>query len=203
MPIESKALKPLTARGEATRNKLLAISLKLFAKQGYAQTGVSDITRKAGVAQGTFYLYFTDKKTVLRELVRNLSHDLRHVVAEATAGESSRRAKEIAGFRAFVRFAEQHPELYPVVMESQFVDPEIYREYYDSVRKGYIKALTAAQKAGEIRAVDPALAAYVLMGLGHFLGLDALFWRTSNLSDQSLEEAVDIVMRGLSTENDR
>src|SRR5450631_1958815 len=115
-----KPTKPLTARGEASRLKLLSVSSKLFAKQRYARTGVSDITRKAGVAQGTFYLYFTDKPTVLRELVRNLSHDLRQFVAEATAKESSRRAKEVAGFRAFVRFAEQHPELYPLVMESQF-----------------------------------------------------------------------------------
>lgn len=189
----------LTARGEATRLKLLEAARKLFAKRGYARTGVTDITRQAKVAQGTFYLYFPDKKAILRELVRSLSHELRSYLHEVTAREPSRRAKEVAGFRAFVHFAGEHPELYPIVAESQFVDPEIFREYYDTLRNSYMRGLQKSRESGEIRPVNLAIAAYLLMGLGHFLGLDAVFWRESNLSDASMEEAIDLVMQGLGT----
>lgn len=189
--------KPETARGEATRQKLLQAARKLFAKQGYARTGVSDITRRARVAQGTFYLYFPDKKAILRELVLGFSHNLRSRLREAMAKEPTRRAKEVAGFRAFLQFAGENPDLYPIVMESQFVDPAIYRDYYDSLRNAYMRALEKAQQAGEIRPVNLALAAYLLMGLGHFFGLDAIFWKESSFSDASIEEAIDMVMQGL------
>src|SRR5690606_13955869 len=124
---------PSTARGEATRRKLLEAAEAEIGENGFAATSVASITRRAGVAQGTFYLYFPSKKDALVELVRHMGHSLRAALAQATAGASDRLEAERLGFRAFAEFSLEHHNLYKVVMEAQFVDEAIYREYYQTL----------------------------------------------------------------------
>lgn len=50
---------------EEKQDKIVAAALKLLESQGYHATKVSDIVREAGVAQGTFYLYFKSKEDLL------------------------------------------------------------------------------------------------------------------------------------------
>jgi AcrR family transcriptional regulator len=43
--------------------------IAVFAEKGYQRTKVSDVARRAGVAQGTFYLYFDSKKSLFLSLL--------------------------------------------------------------------------------------------------------------------------------------
>ena len=52
------------------RTALLDSAYELFTTVGFFNTTIRDITRKAGVAKGTFYLYYPDKEAILNELVR-------------------------------------------------------------------------------------------------------------------------------------
>ena len=61
--------------GKLDKNKkekeesLLTTAFNLFTSQGVSKTSVSDITNKAGVAKGTFYLYFKDKYDLRNKLI--------------------------------------------------------------------------------------------------------------------------------------
>ncbi|MED5603536.1 MAG: TetR/AcrR family transcriptional regulator, partial [Pseudomonadota bacterium] len=57
---------PKTARGARTRARILKAAEHTFGTLGYHRAGISDITRAAGVAQGTFYTYFAGKEEILR-----------------------------------------------------------------------------------------------------------------------------------------
>lgn len=50
-------------------NALLKSSYELFITKGIAQTSIHDIVQKAGVAKGTFYLYFKDKYEIRDRLI--------------------------------------------------------------------------------------------------------------------------------------
>ena len=52
-----------------TKQKLINSAVKLFSQKGYFNTKVSDIVKDAGVAQGTFYLYFKSKEDIFLEIV--------------------------------------------------------------------------------------------------------------------------------------
>ena len=52
---------PKTKRGQATLDRICSSAEQLFFKKGYHATSINDITYKAKVAPGTFYIYFTDK----------------------------------------------------------------------------------------------------------------------------------------------
>lgn len=64
--------KSLTRKAEQTRKKLLSAALALFKKNGYDNVTVEDITKKAGVAKGSFYVYFSAKEAVLSEYFRQV-----------------------------------------------------------------------------------------------------------------------------------
>lgn len=53
----------------STEEKLLSAAIDLMSKKGYHRTTVADIVNAAGVAQGTFYLYFDSKKSLFKKLM--------------------------------------------------------------------------------------------------------------------------------------
>jgi AcrR family transcriptional regulator len=61
---------------KAKEDSLLATAYKLFTTNGVSKTSVSDIAKSAGVAKGTFYLYFKDKYDLKNRLVAHQSSKL-------------------------------------------------------------------------------------------------------------------------------
>jgi AcrR family transcriptional regulator len=64
------------------RERLRRASIELFNERGVDETAVDDIVRHAGVAKGTFYLYFKSKEEILSDIVAARS---RHILARAMA----------------------------------------------------------------------------------------------------------------------
>ncbi|MDT0200868.1 TetR/AcrR family transcriptional regulator [Nocardioides sp. AE5] len=170
------AEKPLTKRGAATRAKLLDAAEHVFAELGYHEASIVKITERAGVGLGTFYLYFASKQAVFEALVIDLNRRVRHSMAEAMAGAANRLEAERAGFAGFFRFTAEHPALYRVVRESEFVSPETLKLHYTRIVEGYVEGLTKAQAVGEVDDIDPSVAAWALMGMGELIGMRFILW---------------------------
>ena len=58
------------------KKALLDTAFSLFVDHGFIKTSVADITKKAGVAKGTFYLYFSDKYDIRDKLIARKAADL-------------------------------------------------------------------------------------------------------------------------------
>lgn len=142
--------RPLTKRGEATRRRLLAAAEHTFADLGYHEASIVKITERAGVALGTFYLYFNSKKTIFESLVVDLNRRVRHAMSNAMSGARNRIEAERRGFDGFFRFTAEHPALYRVVREAEFVSPATLRLHYERIVEGYREGLAAAQRRGEV-----------------------------------------------------
>ena len=181
----SGSLVPVTARGEATRRRILDAAEEVFGEMGYHEASVSEITRRAGVAQGTFYIYFNSKRETFVELVEDIGERLRAATSAAIRDSASRLDAERHGFTAFFRFVYEHRRIYRIIEEAGRVAPEAAREYYRHISAGYERGLSAAMRAGEIREGNVEALAYALMGIGHFLALRWLIWP----SDQDLDGA--------------
>ena len=65
------------------RRALLEAAYDLFLERGAAKTSVEDITSRAKVAKGTFYLYFQDKGAVMQALLGRVSYQLLSNACEA------------------------------------------------------------------------------------------------------------------------
>jgi AcrR family transcriptional regulator len=166
----------LTDRGAKTRARLLEAAEKCFAETGYHDASVVKITEAAGVAQGTFYLYFASKKEIFDELVRDLNRRIRHAMKEASSQGTTRLEAELLGFAAYFRFTGEHQALYRIIRQAEFVSPEMLRYHYERLSEGYVEALREARERGDIGEIDPETTAWALMGMGELLGMRWIVW---------------------------
>ncbi len=187
---------PPTSRGQRTRQKLLEAAEAIFGARGYERASITEITQRAGVAQGTFYVYFPDKQAIFEELVRGLSQRLRRATTEATQGLTNRIDIERAGFRAFFDFIRRHRGMYRIVRQAEFVDEDLFRWYYERFAEGYAAGLKVAMDAGQIREMDPEVMAYCIMGMGDFLGMRWVLWEDDELPDEVFEQAFEFMSHG-------
>lgn len=169
-------LMPVTPRGEATRRRILDAAEAVFGEKGYYAASVTEITQRAQVAQGTFYLYFHSKREIFLKLVEDLGISLRTALSTATRKSGNRLEKERDGFEGFFAFARAHRKLYRIVQEADRLDQPTFQEYYAQLARPYTRGLREAMEAGEIREMDPEALAYALIGIGHFLALRWLVW---------------------------
>jgi AcrR family transcriptional regulator len=102
---------------------------------------------------------------------------VRHSMTEAMTGAASRLEAERAGFAGFFRFTAEHPALYRVVREAEFVSPEVLRLHYTRIVEGYEAGLRTAQRGGDVDPLlDPETTAWALMGMGELIGMRFLLW---------------------------
>ncbi len=195
--MSTQARKPLTARGERTRCKLLHAAEREFGEFGFHTASVSSITRRAGVAQGTFYIYYSSKEAILRELVDSIGHKLRRTLSEAMHGLEKRMDIERQGLLTFLDFAIREKNLYRVVLESQFIDESIYRDYYQRLAEAYANQLERSQQAGETRAGSAVAQAWALMGIANFLGLRYSVWEGQLPPDEAIDTVMAFIEGGL------
>jgi AcrR family transcriptional regulator len=192
---------PSTARGEATRRKLLDAAEIEFGSKGFHNASVAGITQRAKVGLGTFYLYFQTKEDIFRELVRHMGRELRSTIRTAIEGVTPRMQAERVGLEAFLGFVSERHNLYRVVQESLFVDEAIYREYYQSFADAYVDALKNAQRAGEITPGHLEARAWAIMGLGHFLGLRYCLWDDRGLPKSLMDGVMEFIAHGMAPEH--
>jgi len=184
-------------RGEATRDRLLDAAEEVFAEMGFFRASIAEITRRAGVAQGTFYLYFKAKEEIFRELVRQLSHDLRRALQEVTAPVLDRRDAERIGLETFLEFVLHRRNLYTVMRECEFVDPELHRWHYQRLAEGYVRGLRLAMARGQIRELDPEAVAFALMGASHMIGMRWTYWNKQLPPQEVVDSVVTLFLHGL------
>lgn len=188
----------LLAKGKRTQRRLLEAAEQVFAELGYHDASVVKITEAAGVAHGTFYRYFPSKQAIFDELVDDLNRRVRRAMSEAAAGADSRAEIERRGFEAFFRFTAEHPALYRIIRQAEFVSPAALHRHYDRIAAGYIQGLRQAMDTGEIATADPQVLAWALMGVGEIIGMRWILWGdTSEVPPEVLEEVLAFVVRGL------
>ncbi|MGQ0622819.1 MAG: TetR/AcrR family transcriptional regulator [Panacagrimonas sp.] len=188
---------PATPRGEATRRKLMAAAEAEFGAKGFHIASVSSITTRAGVGQGTFYLYFRTKDEIFVTLVREIGRALRRHMRDAVTDAVDRIDSERLAFEAFFEFASLHPGLYRIVQEAQFVDDGVFREYYERIAASYTADLDGASQRGEITPGCAETRAWALMGIAHFLGMKHSLWGGKVPGPDKINCLMDLVANGL------
>lgn len=168
--------RPAASRGHRTRRRLLDAAEEVFAELSFHDASIVRIVERAGVAQGTFYIYFRSKQQIFEELVSDLSVRLRAAMSAAAALGADRFDAEQRGFAAFFQFAAEHPALYRVIREAEFVAPEAMHRHYEKIVDGYVRALSAAMGTGEVAPCDPTVLAWALVAVGQLVGMRFVVW---------------------------
>jgi len=190
--------KALGEKGARTRRRLLEAAERVFADLGYHDASIVKITEAAGVSQGTFYLYFSGKQEIFDVLVEDLNTRIRRAMSEASVKGQTRMEMERLGFEAFFRFTAEHPALYRVIRQAEFVSPRMLRLHYERLAEGYVAGLQHASDAGEIEIGDPVVTAWALMAVGEMIGMRWILWGdTREVPADVFSEAMALIARAL------
>ena len=197
MSITVAMKEPKTARGRKTLRKLLDAAREEFGAKGFHDASVAGITMQAGIAQGTFYIYYESKEDIFRDLVLDLGRQLRDHLNEKLADVQGRIAAERIGLASFISFVRDNNSLYRIVMESQFVDEAVYKQYFTDFATAYTANLKEAEQMGEIRKGGCEERAWAIMGISLFLGLRYGIWDRDIPVDQVVDRVMDMMENGL------
>jgi AcrR family transcriptional regulator len=189
--------RPLSRRGLETRRRLLDAAELVFGDLGYHDASIVKLAERAGVAAGTFYLYFDSKKAIFDELVRDLNRRVRHAMKEGSSQGTNRVESELLGFDAYFRFTSEHPALYRIIRQAEFVSPEMLRYHYDRLSEGYIEALEASVESGEIGKLDPEAATFALMGIGEMIGMRWILWGEGKPIPRRVRDELERMIRSI------
>ncbi|HEX4695069.1 TetR/AcrR family transcriptional regulator [Sphingomonas sp.] len=188
---------PRTDRGRRTMRALLDAAAAEFGEKGFHEGSISGITRRAGVALGSFYTYFDSKDAIFRALVRDMSGQVRDTVAPALRAAPDQIAAERAGLLGFLDFVRSHKEIYRIIDEAEFVDPASFHEHYATTAERIEQRLKAAAARGELRDDVSDVHAWAIMGMNVFLGLRYGVWDDDRSTDAIADTVADMLRRGL------
>jgi len=151
------------------RRQILDAAIRVFARQGFHSTRVSDIAEEAGVAYGLVYHYFNSKEEVLNELFTERWSLLLTAIDEADRGSKTPRAKleAVAGF--IVDSYRHEPELMKVIIvEVTRAANSFGRTHLPEIRRAYesiARIVSEGQESGAFRGdIDPAFASMSFYG---------------------------------------
>ena len=191
----------------SVRERLLTAATKVFAAKGYAATRVSDIVQEAGVAQGTFYLYFRSKQAIFEELIDAFcSHLLDDTVGTYRFSEGSRPEDLIAQTRllwhtVLQRCRQERTLMALALLEPGAAGPEVMARLHANYQR-VIERLTtyieAAIAHGLCRPVDPHLAGWAMFGMLERAVHYAVLVNEQADLDQVADELVRIELGGCS-----
>jgi AcrR family transcriptional regulator len=188
---------PKTERGRRTLRALLDAAALEFGANGFHATGITDITRRAGVALGSFYTYFASKEDIFRALVTDLSAQVKTHVSPAVEAAPDALAREKAALGGYLDFVSQQQLIYRIIDEAEFVAPDAYQDHYRSTVARIAARLEAGAARGELREGVGEVEAWAIAGMNVFLGLRYGVWSDHEDMAEVLSRAHQMVADGL------
>jgi AcrR family transcriptional regulator len=198
-PLNLKNGEPVT-KGEKTRQAIFNAGEKILGQNGVNRANIAEITREAGVAQGTFYIHFDSKIDLVEGFVKYINHLLRRELQRYVCRTQDRREAERVGMLAFYRFLSRHRAIYRVVPEFEMIGREVGLWYYKKMAAGYAKGLEQGIERKEIRKLPVIFLVRSMMGLSHFIGLKWIIWVNNpqaRVPSQVFEDIMDFIFWGL------
>lgn len=160
---------PQQARSRRTRERVLEAAVACFEESGYDKTTTAAIARRAGIAVGTLYGYFRDKRAILLELIDRTTNEIADYVVKGLDPDAWRDADPRENTRALIdaifHTRSFNPGMQRIVWERFFKDSEVRAamEAIEQRVQGALAELLARLKSqGRVRVDDVQTAAILI-----------------------------------------
>ena len=155
---------------EHRRREILQAARRVFGERGYHRTHVSDLIEAAGIARGTFYLYFESKDAVFHELLDELLGELRASIVgvDTEDGAAPVQTQLVETVRKLLGKVVDNRLLTTIIVrEAVGLDEEVDRRlqsFYSELLDYIRRALEKGKRMGIVRDVDTNVAAFCVLG---------------------------------------
>ncbi len=156
----------VTKSPEERRRDLLDAAVRVFADKGVAGATVSDIAKAAGVAKGTFYLYFSSKEHLLGALKEKFVDEMMEHATSlyAQVGREDWWALVDRTVESFVDFILSHRDLIHVLIQEGITPQtsDVFQESEQRIDAMFAAGIRAGNEAGVFKVTDPELTSQFL-----------------------------------------
>jgi AcrR family transcriptional regulator len=152
------------------RQQILNVAREVFARRGYHAAKIEDIVAAAGIARGTFYLYFEDKRAIFEEIVDRTIARLGMSIVRVDPHDGGRTVADQVSeqIRRIVRILLEDRATTKILLSDALgVDPTFDRKllsFYDEMSSLLEGSLRDGQALHIVREGDVHLMAWLTMG---------------------------------------
>jgi AcrR family transcriptional regulator len=172
------------------RQQILTVARDVFARRGYHQATIDDIVAEAGVARGTFYLYFEDKRAVFENLIDRFAQQMTMAIVRIDPADEGRSVAEQVheNIRRIISVCLIERSMTKILFTDAIgVDPTFDRKiasFYDAVVQLLTESLKDGQALGIVSDGEPRVLAIMSLGALKELLYQAV---TLGLAEESAE----------------
>jgi AcrR family transcriptional regulator len=190
-------------KSQANRTMLIRAAADVVGELGYDQASISRIVERAGLAQGTFYLYFESRQDLFDVLLPELTVEIMQYVHDRVHGSEDFFELEERGIKAFFDVVSKHPGLFRIINEAQAAAPKAFAKHIEEVTGPYEQALLRGVAAGQLPSMEAkecSAIAYMLIGARNHLYLWYTTCGTRTALTTVIKMYMDFVHAALSSE---
>ena len=153
------------------RDEILKAAISAFSEKGYHDTSITDIIEKAGIARGTFYLYFENKRQIFDSILDNLIVELDHCIKKIELGKGHPNPLDQlkANLTRVITLFVENPELTRILLRhATGLDSESDQkitEFYNDWAHKIEEAIRLGIKMGLVRQCNSKLTSYCILGI--------------------------------------
>ena len=182
---------------EFRENQIKEAALRLFSEKGFYGTTITQIAEAAGLGKGTIYWYWKSKEELAFSLVEDMLSaflELIEAARDEEGGFEERFARLVKGVAGLYKVEKEHCRLlWKFRADRHYIFDPVYTRkvtaYYVRIREALADLVRQGVESGEIKKIDPRLAAYILLGITEGLEIEWL----ENEDDFDLEKGLEMV----------
>lgn len=184
------------------RQQILLNARDVFAKRGYHAAKIDDIVAAAGVARGTFYLYFEDKRAIFEEIVDRAFARLGMAIVHVDTDHPTRPVGEQVrdNIRAIVRTLIDDPATTKILLSDAVgLDPSFDRKllsFYEETGKLLESSLADGQERGIVAPGDTRMLALMTLGAMKEILFQVTMRGLDYPEDRIVEQVYDFLCAG-------
>ena len=185
------------------KQTIVEAATECFARRGYHNTSISDIIDRAGIARGTFYLYFKSKHDVFRFILDGF---IKHIGDQIKTIRLGGKVSPADQMRANVErlvdaiLANSAPAKI-VLNEAVGLNPEIddkLRSFYGKLIGMIEKSLARGIALKLVRPIDPRLSATIIIGAFKEVMIQKTVFKNQRFSRRAIVDGLlDVLVGGL------
>ncbi len=186
-----------------TREKILQVAAKLFIRQGYTATSISQIAGEIGIGKATVYHHFPDKEAIVYALLDRSSSRVHETLSAVNAGNDPHKQIEAIA-KAGIRLRGESFDLFQVIRREvpgsrNRVHAELASFFVDYTTQ-FTEAIQTGIRRGLFRRVDPSEAARTLLTM--LAGLYVQIYLSGNRianPEKTIHSMLEIFFHGIET----
>lgn len=190
---DDSSVKKDNKRSSDKHRRIIEAAVKVFAKNGFYNSKVSEIARAANVADGTIYLYFQNKDDIL---IRLFEEEMAEILRKMT-GELSQETDPAQKLKRFalvhLKLVEDNQELAEIIQVETRQSSKFMKEYKNPQFQQYLNLISGIIREGQTQGVFRDEVEPGVFKRAFFGALDEMsrYWVLSTARKYSISKAAD------------